>query len=83
MEEPNDMFVMLNNSIYVVEYITEKKAQQIKKLPINLQKPVFKGRKIWHKWGPWILKKLLLGRRKSCLANFASHVEVTFVLLLK
>ena len=43
------MFVMLNNSIYVVEYITEKKAQQIKKLPINLQKTVFKERKIWHK----------------------------------
>ena len=43
------MLVMLNNYIYEVEYITEKKAQQILKLPINLQKPVFKGRKIWHK----------------------------------
>ena len=39
------MFVMLNNSIYVVEYITEKKALPIKKLPINLQKPVLKGAK--------------------------------------
>ena len=39
------MLVMLNNYIYAVEYITEKKAQQIKKLPINLQKVVLKGAK--------------------------------------